>query len=420
VFRWDKPLTWAAALVALAITGVLIAGEVYPPYRPYQLEFRRLVSERFGPERAAATPTGVRQIWLPESDRVDRCTTCHLGMTWEGLEDAPQPFASHPAEILESHPLERFGCTWCHGGQGPATELPDAHGWVEHWEQPLLDSQLAAAYGVDDPAAFLELRCNTCHRYDREIDGAPHINRAKQIVESKGCRACHVINERGGSIGPDLTRTGEKGPEQYDYARLTSLPSLLEWHIGHLQSPKSFSPESVMPDFGFSRDDALALTLLLLSWGESDVPADLRPGAILRDVPTAEEAERERMMREGPGRFFVEKTCFICHDVSSLGIESATKIGPDLALAVEDAPRRFGRTLDDFMMNPSGTMSVVLSKQIQLTPEERREAVRLLKIAHERYLEQQSQRQSEQNAERRAAAAPGAGPAAADEEEASP
>jgi hypothetical protein len=72
------------------------------------------------------------------------------------------------------------------------------------------------------------------------------------------------------------------------------------------------------------------------------------------------------------------------------------------------------------MMNPSGTMSVVLSKQIQLTPEERREAVRLLKIAHERYLEQQSQRQSEQNAERRAAAAPGAGPAAADEEEASP
>ena len=160
--------------------------------------------------------------------------------------------------------------------------------------------------------------------------------------------------------------------------------------MGHLQSPKSFSPESVMPEFGFSRDDAAALTLLLLSWHDTAVPADLRPGAILRDVPTPEEAERERLMREGPGKFFVEKTCFICHDVSSLGIESATKIGPDLAIAVEDAPRRFGRTLDDFLMNPSGTMQVVLSKQIQLSPEERREAIRLLKEAHERYLEQKA------------------------------
>ena len=151
---------------------------------------------------------------------------------------------------------------------------------------------------------------------------------------------------------------------------------------------------------------------MLLSWRETEIPADLRPGVILRDVPTAEEAERERMMQEGPGRFFVEKTCFVCHDVSSLGIESATKIGPDLALAVEDAPRRFGRTLDDFMMNPSGTMSVVLSKQIELSPEERREAVRLLKIAHERYIEQKTVQQAAPSAAGRAAAASEAGPAA--------
>lgn len=405
MLRWDKPLIWLAALAVLAVTGVLIAGEVYPPYRPYQLEFRRLVTERFGPERAVAIPTGVQQIWLEESGRVDRCTTCHLGITWEGMEDAPQPFATHAVEILDPHPIERFGCTYCHGGQGPATELPDAHGWVRHWEEPLLDRQLAESYGVDDPAAFLEIRCNSCHRYDRETAGAPHVNRAKAIVDRRGCRACHVINERGGTIGPDLTRAGGKSPEQYDYARLTAQPSLLEWHVGHLQSPKSFSPDSVMPDFGFNRQDAVSLTLLLLSWRRAEIPADLRPGAILRDVPTAEEAERERMMREGPGRFFVEKTCFICHDVSSLGIESATKIGPDLALAVEDAPRRFGRTLDDFLQNPSGTMSVVLSKQIDLSPEERREAVRLLKIAHQRYLEQQAEQPT-------AAAASEAGPAA--------
>lgn len=390
MFRWDKPLTWLAALAVLALSGYLVWGEAFPQYRRYQQEFRQLVGERFGPERAAATPMGIQQLWMPATDRVDRCVSCHLGVTWQGLDDAPEPFRTHPAAILKSHPIERFGCTWCHGGQGPATELPDAHGWVEHWEEPLLDSRLAADYGLDDPGAFLEVRCNTCHRFDRQIVGAPHIDRAKVLVEKKGCRACHVINGRGGTIGPDLTREGEKNPEQYDYSRLTAQPSLLEWQAGHLQSPKSFSPDSVMPEFGFSRDDAVSLTLLLLSWRDVEIPAALRPGAILRDVPTPEEAAKERMMREGPGKFFVEKTCFICHDVSSFGIESATKIGPDLAMAVDDAPRRFGRTLDDFLMNPSGTMAVVLSKQIQLSPDERREAIRLLKIAHEKYLEQKA------------------------------
>ena len=100
-------------------------------------------------------------------------------------------------------------------------------------------------------------------------------------------------------------------------------------------------------------------------------------------------------MREGEGKFFVEKTCFICHDVSSLGIVSATKIGPDLALAVEDCPRRFGRTLDSFLMEPSGTMQVVLSSQIQLTDEERQEAIRLLKFAYERYQEQKAEQEND-------------------------
>jgi hypothetical protein len=166
---------------------------------------------------------------------------------------------------------------------------------------------------------------------------------------------------------------------------LTSIPTLFSWQIAHLQNPKSYSPDSIMPDFGFNAKDAQSISLVLLSWRDADLPPELLPGAILRDVPTPEEAERERIMREGEGKFFVEKTCFICHDVSSLGIISATKIGPDLAIAVEDVPRRTGRTLDSFLMEPSGTMQIVLSTQIPLTEEERREAIRLLKIAYEKY-----------------------------------
>lgn len=383
--RWLY-LTGAAVLVILA---TVVWADLHPPYRVYQETFRQLIEERFGPEKAALTPTGVQQVWLASAGRVDRCTSCHLGASWQGLEDVDEPYRSHPAAPLEHHPLEKFGCTLCHGGQGPSTGLPDAHGWVAHWQDPLLDTQLAADYRVSD-WAFLEMKCNVCHRYDREVAGAPKVNRAKALIRDKGCRACHVINGRGGSIGPDLTRIGEKNPEQYDYTRLTETPSLFSWQLAHLQNPRSFSADTVMPNFGFNRSDAEAITLVLLSWRDVDVPAELLPGAILRDVPTPEEKERERMMREGEGKFFVEKTCFICHDVSSFGIESATKIGPDLAQAVADAPRRFGRTLDDFLMSPTGTMQVVLSKQIQLSREERLEAVRLLKIAYEKYQDQQS------------------------------
>lgn len=381
----DKLYLFASALLLLALCGFVIWKEMDPGYRSYQAEFRRLVEERFGPERAAAAPLGPQQVWLESSGRVDRCTSCHLGVAWVGLEDAPQPFATHPPAPLQQHPVPRFGCTYCHGGQGEATRLPDAHGWVPHWEEPLLDARLAEDYRIRDSSAFLQIRCNICHRYDRTIEGAEFINIGKKLIQEKGCRACHVINGRGGTIGPDLTAEGEKLPEQYDYSRLTGLSTLFAWQVAHLQNPKSFTPDSIMPNFGFNTNQAQSIALVLMSWKEVDLPADLRPGAILRDVPTPEELERERIMREGEGRFFVEKTCFVCHDVSSLGIVSATKIGPDLALAVEDAPRRFGRTLDDFLMNPSGTMQVVLSKQIQLSVEEREEAIRLLKLAYQKH-----------------------------------
>jgi cytochrome c2 len=385
----EKTFLLLTATSILILCGVLLWLEMEPGYRTYQSGFRQLVEDRFGPERAAAVPTGIQQVWIERSGKVDRCMTCHLGVSWEGLTDVKQPFKSHPTGPLSDHPVEEFGCTYCHGGQGYATRLPEAHGWVKDWDEPLLDTRLANDYRIKNGWAFLEMQCNSCHRYDRQTAGAAYLNRGKQLIREKGCRACHLINGRGGSIGPDLTSIGEKNPEQYDYSRLTSIQSLFAWQVAHLQNPKSFTADTVMPDFGLSTEEAQSVALVLMSWRELDIPAELRPGTVLSDNPTPEEAERERMMREGEGKFFVEKTCFICHDVSSFGIESATKIGPDLALAVEDAPRRFGRTLDAFLMEPSGTMQVVLSTQIPLTEEERREAIRLLKIAYSKHKEKE-------------------------------
>ena len=46
---------------------------------------------------------------------------------------------------------------------------------------------------------------------------------------------------------------------------------------------------------------------------------------------------------------------------------------------------RFGRTIDDFLREPTGTMSVVLSRQIVLTPEEKVVAIQKLRDAFAEY-----------------------------------
>ena len=107
----------------------------------------------------AAPPTKIQQISLPELTinynfkdvpRYDRCTTCHLGIDRldydKDAEGKPMPavFASHPhltdgatttdpkgnpvpaGLYLDGngpHPINSFGCTICHGGQGSGTDF---------------------------------------------------------------------------------------------------------------------------------------------------------------------------------------------------------------------------------------------------------------------------------------------------------
>jgi cytochrome c2 len=392
----DKLLLSVIGLTLLVVTSFVFYDNLMPVWGDYQAEFREIVEERFGEARAQSIPVGLQQIYNKDLDVTDRCITCHQAIEWKGLESAPEPFRTHPKEILDDHPVSTFGCTPCHGGQGFAVDMHDAHGPVEHWEKPMLGRELADFYVMTDKKALMQMNCNTCHRYDRETKGMGYINRAKQLVNEKGCRACHVINGRGGTVGPDLTWEGEKSPEQFNYDRIQGLHTEFTWHTAHFKNPKELVPESVMPNFNFSSADAQALTMLVMSWKKLNIPIDFIPNHNFKDVPTKEELEKEEQMLKGPGAFFVKKHCFVCHSVSSLGIDAAAQIGPDLSLAVEDVQSRFGRTLDDFLARPTGTMEVVLSTMITLTDEELREAIEKLRHAYElkqKEFKQQSMKQ---------------------------
>jgi len=110
----------------------------------------------------------------------------------------------------------------------------------------------------------------------------------------------------------------------------------------------------------------------------------------LPDPLTPEKALEIEKHRTGPGGFFIEKGCFACHDVSVYGIKSAAAVGPDLSIAVDDVQARFGLSLDQFFEAPVGTMSVVLTQMIVLTPEEKATAKTKLREAHAAYLQRKA------------------------------
>ena len=85
--------------------------------------------------------------------------------------------------------------------------------------------------------------------------------------------------------------------------------------------------------------------------------------------------------------WFVKTGCTACHSISVYDIRSVTAMGPDLSVAVEDVPKRFGRSLEEFLRAPTGTMAMVLSGRIPLTDQERAVAAEKLRDAYRHHQE---------------------------------
>src|ERR1019366_1359318 len=111
-----QQLFFALSFLALALILAAAWQANTPSWKTYQRSFLQLEAqgEPNAITKAAvlATPPEIHQVLLPGLQRVDRCTTCHLGVEDPTMKNAALPFA-FPAN-LAPHVPAKFGCTACH------------------------------------------------------------------------------------------------------------------------------------------------------------------------------------------------------------------------------------------------------------------------------------------------------------------
>ena len=100
-------------------------------------------------------------------------------------------------------------------------------------------------------------------------------------------------------------------------------------------------------------------------------------------VPTPAQTIADQSVQGG--EWFTQTGCTACHSISVYRILNIAAVGPDLSEAVEDVPKRFGRSVEDFLHAPTGTMAMVLSSRIPLTAAQRDVAIAKLHEAYRRH-----------------------------------
>ncbi len=287
-------------LAFLLIFSWVLFHEGAADWRTTQARFRQLESTVKNPHQLAqaASVGGLRQMWLPDLGRVDRCGTCHLGIDDPAFASAPRPFQAHPGTWLSTHPTDRFGCTSCHDGQGQATDYANA----AHQPQPFVLRPMR-------PLETIEANCGTCHRALDPPD-APRLAEGRRLIVELGCFSCHEIPGFEGLTfrGPSLDSIGYK-----------VRPG---WLASWLKDPKSYLARSKMGNFRLSADEIGSLQGFLLSQ-RAQVPLD-STGLDWKKADTAN------------GRaLFGELRCVSCHAVNGRGGTT----GPELT-GIGDKVRR--------------------------------------------------------------------------------
>ncbi len=278
--KYTKRVKWlvvaGAALLIFLLLGAWITEGLNKEWRRAQREYRQLLREKSGDEGSVVAgqfERGISQVNLPQFNRTDRCISCHNGLENPSMKGVPQPHGSHPGSFLSDHPVQQFGCTICHGGQGRALTRDDAAGRLPetHWNYPLLEQP------------YIQASCGKCHLaiynhvegvQQESINGMEVFLRGKSIFASEGCLGCHQARGVGGIIGPDLTEQGEKTRHEYSFQNILGEQTISNWLKEHFKDPEMVSPGSQMLSVNLEEHELEALATFVMGLAKPGIPFD--------------------------------------------------------------------------------------------------------------------------------------------------
>ena len=253
----------------------------------------------------------IDQIWIPGMNVVDRCATCHQGITQADLvgSSVPQPYRAHPAI---PHNVRDWGCTICHRGQGAATEVAEAHESTLAWEQPIL------------PVKFIQASCGSCHR--ENLPQTQRLTRGRELLAELNCQGCHKLPgvERPAMLGPDLTSIGTKVSREWIYKWLKEPRTILDKDGNTVVNGYETEEEPRMPKFRLDETQLRALSgYLSVQRAHPLAPYKFDPRVV------AAWSKNPELVSQGEIRF-KQMFCSTCHSLAVTRAGETKLIGGDI------------------------------------------------------------------------------------------
>ncbi|WP_243372675.1 cytochrome c [Geotalea sp. SG265] len=261
------------AFAVVALLGVTAFSDGKREWKDYQLQYKDELLKKMTRERnpayydrIAGMQPEIKQVTVDEWKTVDRCMSCHMGTEDPLFADAASPLKTHPyPELLKKHPVEKYGCTICHGGQGLATTYHGAsHKTIANWPFPMV------------PKGLMQSRCGYCHK-DFEAIGADKLVKGRQLYQEMHCSGCHQIDNQGGAVGPDLSNFADKDPSNFSYDKLDGNHSKQVWVMEHFKSPQKVSPGTPMRTYALNNEQIECLSSYVLSLSQRNLQRQYTP-----------------------------------------------------------------------------------------------------------------------------------------------
>lgn len=244
--------------------------ESSPEWKKYQAGYKKLfiknAKDEAAKERAKSLEVELKQIYLDVLKRVDRCTSCHIGVENPLMANAQMVYKQHSGDYLKDHPVDRFGCTICHDGQGRALSTKEAHGTGRdmHWDYPIM------------PLKYVQSSCARCHDFEMlKHNRGERVAGGEKLFREKGCKGCHKLNGVGGVLGNALDRVGSQPFAFFPMRYVKGEHTVYAWHQQHFDDPRNIVPESEMK-IDVKGEDSDLLTTFILSLKSEEIPRQYR------------------------------------------------------------------------------------------------------------------------------------------------